>query len=186
MEFLVFLLFIAISIGVGAKNSKQAKARQQQNTAARPAPPAAPRPAFVPDTTFGGQPVPRPAYRNPVAAAPNVAEMSARNAEPPAATHGSLTYQSLEGIGLEQDAPARGSADVSIRHTVRPFTESDHLHVESSLMDAEDCPPEEAEPGDSVDAYTPTQLGGLVWNHAAVTQGILYAEILGKPRALRR
>ncbi|MBE5784841.1 MAG: hypothetical protein E7330_03490 [Clostridiales bacterium] len=78
------------------------------------------------------------------------------------------------------------------KHVVKPLTESVHSHVESSIAGIEkDCHvPEDTAPMEE-DAYRIEEAAGpagisLAFDRNAAVQGLLYAEILGKPRAMRK
>ena len=74
-------------------------------------------------------------------------------------------------------------------HVVTSTLEGGHTHTESSLTGEESCPPPKpaaqkpAAAAQTPDA-NPSPLLNLQSN--AVLQGVLYAEILGKPKALQR
>ena len=74
-------------------------------------------------------------------------------------------------------------------HVVTSTLEGGHTHTESSLTGEESCPPlkpaaqKPAAAAQTPDA-NPSPLLNLQSN--AVLQGVLYAEILGKPKALQR
>lgn len=74
-------------------------------------------------------------------------------------------------------------------HVVTSTLEGGHTHTESSLTGEESCPPpkpaaqKSAAAAQTPDA-NPSPLLNLQSN--AVLQGVLYAEILGKPKALQR
>lgn len=119
---------------------------------------------------------------------------------------GSMNYASSEGSGVSgegsaapgslgtpvrQGKPRPAAASVT-RHVVKPLTESAHRHVESSLTGIEDCHEAPERQVQERDAYATqntetAQLPyGLAFGRDAAVQGMLYAEILGKPKALRR
>lgn len=119
---------------------------------------------------------------------------------------GSMNYASTEGGGVSAEgAAAPGSlggtkplqtrphpvAASVTQHVVKPLTESTHRHVESSMTGIEECHEPAVPQPHERDAYArgteQAELPyGLVFNRDAVTQGVLYAEILGKPKALRK
>lgn len=78
------------------------------------------------------------------------------------------------------------------RHVVKPLTESAHGHVESSIsgVDASchtpDDPILEEEDAYRISEGTAAPQFSLAFDRNATVQGLLYAEILGKPRALRK
>lgn len=120
---------------------------------------------------------------------------------------GSLEYVSTEGEALRGDTEGystegRGldgtlvAAKPSLRHVVRPVTESRHAHTEESMEGREaEC----AEDYDQQDSYEQTgrdayaldaearelPFGIRLADKGDVLRGLVYAEILAKPRALR-
>lgn len=76
----------------------------------------------------------------------------------------------------------------SVSHTVKPLTESEHAHTESSITGIEECENEytvsEVERTDTTDV--PEAQLNLKFGAENAALGILYSEILGKPKALRR
>lgn len=183
MEALLFILFIVLAIA-GNKGKAEAKKRRQQ---ARREPPA-----YTPPPTVGDA--------LPGAAFDWQAEGTAYEAVP---VSGSLTYDSPEGPGARggidsvfregmpdsqegQDPLSPSTHLTSITHIVRPFTEGDHSHTESSLTGGFSCPPVSGFPSGSPPRAAHRQAAaGLHLDLAGVRQGIIYAEILGKPRALQ-
>lgn len=119
---------------------------------------------------------------------------------------GSMNYASTEGGGVSAEGAAApgslgGTKPLQARphpvtasvtqHVVKPLTESTHRHVESSMTGIEECHEPAVPQPHERDAYARgaerAELPyGLVFNRDAVTQGVLYAEILGKPKALRK
>lgn len=119
---------------------------------------------------------------------------------------GSMNYASTEGSGVSAEGSAApgslgGTKPLQARphpvtasvtqHVVKPLTESTHRHVESSMTGIEECHEPAVPQPHERDAYARgTERAelpyGLVFNRDAVTQGVLYAEILGKPKALRK
>ncbi|MBS5880440.1 MAG: hypothetical protein KIC63_09970 [Clostridium sp.] len=117
-----------------------------------------------------------------------------------------MNYASSEGVGVSTEGRAApGSLGVpgpgmgrvhaapasAARHVVKPLTESAHRHVESSITGIEECreplAPEPHERDAYADRMEETRLPyGLTFGKNAVAQGVLYAEILGKPKALRK
>ncbi len=184
MEALLFILFIVLAI---AGNKGKADARKRRQEARR-----AQQPAYVPPPTATDT-LPGAAFDWPV-------EGAAYEAAP---ASGSLAYDSPEG--LDPDSSAGGASLEGLRasqegegpmpsearltaitHVVHPFTEGDHSHMESSLTGDMPCPPVSGFPGGPTPrAAHQTAASGLRLDLAGVRQGIIYAEILGKPRALQ-
>ncbi|MEA4970280.1 MAG: hypothetical protein VB051_07075 [Candidatus Pelethousia sp.] len=184
MEALLFILFIVLAIA-GNKGRADAKKRRQQARRAQP-------PAYAPPPTATDA-LPGAAFDWPV-------EGAAYEAAP---VSGSLAYDSSEGRGSNSSAGGvsleglRASQEgegslpsetrfTAITHVVRPFTEGDHRHVESSLTGDMPCPRVSGFPGGAPPhAAHQTAASGLRLDLAGVRQGLIYAEILGKPRALQ-
>ena len=118
-----------------------------------------------------------------------------------------MNYASTEGRGRSPEgAPAPSQnrkakaapqgrvypATASVtQHVVKPLTESSHRHVESSMIGVQEChePPEfQMKERDAYAQEKERELFpyGLDFGKDAVLQGVLYAEILGKPKALRK
>lgn len=88
------------------------------------------------------------------------------------------------------------------RHTLQPSSLSGHAHMESSLTGfEEDCPPnakparqpsrkKATAPAASSQVAQGSALADagtvFTWNANSVTQGLILAEILGKPKSLQR
>ena len=94
---------------------------------------------------------------------------------------GSMAYDSYEGEGhIDGDYRFEEMTPRSDDHVVKPFTESKHVHTESTIMGAEVCEPEEK------DVY---EMPSFVVSEAEMSdirKAIIWSEIIGKPRALRR
>lgn len=94
---------------------------------------------------------------------------------------GSMAYDSSEGEGhIDGDYRFEEITPRSDDHVVKPFTESKHVHTESTIMGAEVCEPEEK------DVY---EMPSSVVSEAEMSdirKAIIWSEIIGKPRALRR
>ena len=74
-------------------------------------------------------------------------------------------------------------------HVVTSTLEGGHTHTESSMTGEESCPPPKAvaQKPAAAQAQPAAPAGALLDFHPNnVVQGILYSEILGKPKALRR
>ena len=74
-------------------------------------------------------------------------------------------------------------------HVVTSTLEGGHTHTESSMTGEESCPPPKAAAQNMAAAVqTPQADSGALLSFAAndVLRGVLYAEILGKPKALQR
>ena len=74
-------------------------------------------------------------------------------------------------------------------HVVTSTLEGGHTHTESSMTGEESCPPPKAAAQNmAATVQTPQADSGALLSFAAndVLRGVLYAEILGKPKALQR
>ncbi len=103
------------------------------------------------------------------------------------ATSGSMNYASSEGLSTEGESAARGT---TLRHVVKPMTESHHFHTESS-MTGRDVPCEDSyAEAEVADAYSNAEQDAAysldITDREKIIQGVLYSEILGKPKALRK
>lgn len=95
-----------------------------------------------------------------------------------------------------KNKPAAGNKSVGsyggtprYTHVVTSTLEGGHTHTESSMTGEESCPPPKAAAQNMAAAVqTPQVDSGALLSFAAndVLRGVLYAEILGKPKALQR
>ncbi|MBQ4610959.1 MAG: hypothetical protein IJB30_04410 [Clostridia bacterium] len=94
---------------------------------------------------------------------------------------GSMAYDSSEGEGhIDGDYRFEELTPRSDDHVVKPFTETKHVHTESTIMGAEVCEPAEK------DVY---EMPSAIVSEAEMSdirKAIIWSEIIGKPRALRR
>ena len=77
----------------------------------------------------------------------------------------------------------------TLDHVIQPSSQGGHSHMESSMQGLAPCPPQKPviRPATKPAEDRPLPLAaGLNFNRDALVNGILYAEILGKPKALRR
>ncbi len=144
---------------------------------------------------------------NRASTATNAANMAAMGSMAYASTEGAGSMGSLGGAsgegmggtgslgGSAPQGPARRKGDPiksTLRHAVQPVTESGHGHVESSITGVEGPCAEDYTDAHSEDAYALSTAGhelpfGMKLDERdSVIQGMLYAEILGKPKALRK
>lgn len=118
---------------------------------------------------------------------------------------GSMAYNSSEGMsGSSTEGTSLGSSEGMYgtqggnernydkpRHIVTPSRETGHAHAETSITGVSDCPPD-AQPleFEHEDAYSHERRAGegfkLDISKNAVLQGVIFSEVLGKPRALKR
>lgn len=94
---------------------------------------------------------------------------------------GSMAYDSSEGEGhIDGDYRFEEIVPRSDDHVVKPFTESSHVHTESTAMDGEICEPAEK------DVYEIPLSAVSGAEISDIRKAIIWSEIIGKPRALRR
>ena len=111
------------------------------------------------------------------------------------AQSGSMNYASSEGRstegggGLKRPPLARETMPKpSLSHVVKPMTESHHSHTEASIFGREaKC---EERYTEAEDAYSGAEQRAAyavdMGDREKIIQGILYSEILSKPKALRK
>ena len=194
MSGLIFVLVIVYIIfaALGNKKSAANKARQWQNASANPvrAQQANQRPAgnaasSAPKKKLGNPWICTCGYEN--SAGSKFCHQCGKKFAPAAAKSGSLDYDSSEGLSTEGESAARGT---TLRHVVKPMTESHHSHTESSMA-GRDVPCEDSyAETEAADAYSSTEQSTAysvdITNRERIIQGVLYSEILGKPKALRK
>lgn len=184
MDGLIFLAILAVAakyaIKEGQKNADKQKAKQrqaqwQQSHQAEQPQPRQYHPAF---DTEEVQPVTmQDLMRQAKNAAGAVKEKVTQHR--PAA--GSMVYDSSEGEGhIDGDYRFEEITPHSDDHVVRPFTETKHIHTESTVMGAEVCKPEEK------DLYGQPAAVAAEAEMSDIRKAIIWSEIIGKPRALRR
>ena len=94
-------------------------------------------------------------------------------------------------VPTQQPRPASASYGGTPRytHVVTSTLEGGHTHTESSMTGEESCPPPKAaafKQPETVNASAANTGALLDFHPDSVLKGILYAEILGKPKALQR
>ena len=179
MEALLFILFVVLAIA-GNKGAREAKQRRRE--ARRATPPAYARPPTAMDALPGAAfdwPAPGAAYE----AAPTSGSLAYDSPEGSEAGRG-VDGVSLEGIPASQEGEGPLPPETrltSTTHVVRPFTEGNHSHMESSLIGDIPCPPVSGFQGGLPPrvAHRPAA-AGLRLDLAGVRQGLIYAEILNK------
>ena len=204
------ILYVLFSI-LGRNRQKQQKAAQREaerNVAARR---AAGQQAGTPSAQGPGmaqpaRPQPARAAQYRPAAAPSVRPAAAPSVRPAAASieEGAGTSVSADASmeGMDPAAPGArlrtelGTSLSQIRETTRHALESSaltgHAHEETSMSGAQpECPTDATRSAvraadAPAGALAPGRPLTLSWNVPAVRAGFLYAEILGKPKALRR
>lgn len=190
MEVLIFILFVVVAI-VGNKGKRDAKKRQAEARRNQP-------PAYTPPPTanslpggafewlediFTPQPQPGAQPYAPPYAQPASGSLSYDSSEGLGADGGGSSLEGMASLDSREGLSLRGSSLSTLTHVVRPFTEGDHSHTESSITGDIPCPPARESALQAGAQALPSL--GLRLDAAGVRQGILYAEILGKPRALQ-
>ena len=204
MDFLLILLLIGIGIANSAKKKakKEGQAKGAQAKAASPA-----KKDVLPQEAFNwDMPQPEtPPFSEGAAVQESFPLMDVPTASGEGVgTGGSLGGVSAEGRGMEGSLSAASSEGVGLggslgggpsmaypMHVVQPFTEGSHSHVESSMAGDITCPPSlprrPAASRQPVPAASSARTAyNLAFDRTSLLQGLLYGEILGKPRALRR
>ena len=184
MQFILFILFVVFAIA----NSKKKAAEKKRKAASQQ------QPTYVPPVTVA----------DALTDGALELEVEIPLSDAPLPTSGSMAYDSMEGFGAAETMseaylegmpmPASSNSELlvssesslsSITHVVRPFTESGHHHTESSLSGDEPCPPEQTASSSPVPLKAQATPLGLRMDHYGVRQGLIYAEILGRPKALQ-
>ena len=94
---------------------------------------------------------------------------------------GSMVYDSSEGEGhIDGDYRIEEITPRSDDHVVKPFTDGKHIHTESTVMGAEKCEPE----GKNV--YEQPAAIVAEAGMSDIRKAIIWSEIIGRPRALKR
>lgn len=92
---------------------------------------------------------------------------------------GSLDYDSHEGLGTAGEGQGlRELVSHADDHVVKPFTETSHIHTESTIMGEEACTPDK-KPHQEAQRQPAGDMPDI-------RKAIIWSEIIGKPKALRR
>ena len=165
---MVLIALIGIAVSIASKADK--KKAQQKRMAASGKDAAGPKTA-VPQST--------PNRTSPVrgSSAPSKFPPVEPSKRPAAAGKGQQTKAS----------PYAGTPRYT--HVVTSTLEGGHTHTESSMTGEEACPPPKAaapKPVEKGEKAVPAVGALLDFQTNSVLRGVLYAEILGKPKALQR
>lgn len=167
---MVLIALIGIAVSIASKKN-QAKAKQQKTAADPQRQPAAPKAA-------------------PARSAPNRTSPPASPAAPSKfPTPGASKWGGSPAKPQAKPATASYGGTPRYTHVVQSTLEGGHTHTESSMTGEEACPPPKAAAVKRPEPVaSPAQpRGGLLgFDTNSVLQGVLYAEILGKPKALQR
>ena len=191
--FIIIAILWAVIGAAGNKKKQQARkeaeqrAYRQAQESSTPQSPSAGMP--VPPQMRPSVPVPPQMRSVPPAAQPRTAIPQTPGAAASRQTVPTAQVQQRMSTTHTQAAPASRLTQLeqTKQHTLRPSNETGHAHEETSMTGFEpECPPELLRRGDPDAAAHPGKgLPAFTWNANAVLNGIVYAEILGKPKALR-
>ena len=172
---MVLIALIGIAVSIANKKREAQARRQRQGTQGREpgGPKAAPMPSAQSKTSSANRPI-------------------ASSKFPPAAPSRSSTTppkQTKAASQKQQPKPTYGGTP-QYTHVVTSTLEGGHTHTESSMTGEEACPPPKPvaqvkQPAAEKNAADNT--GALLsFQPNSVLQGVLFAEILGKPKARQR
>lgn len=181
MDGLIFLAILAVAakyaIKEGQKNADKQKAKQRQpqwQQAQQPQQSRQYHPAFDGEEV---QPVTMQELMRQAKSAASAVKEKVTQHRPA----GSMAYDSSEGEGhIEGDYRFEEITPHSDDHVVKPFTESSHLHTESTIMGTEVCEPDQGNTYEQPSAVVSEA------EMSDIRKAIIWSEIIGKPRALRR
>ena len=177
---LIMILLVAMGIAASVANKKK-KAEEQRRRAAFPE---------------KGNPVPgsapaRNAQNRSATAKTPASSKSTTPSQRPSAP-GTSKWPCQQGAQTQPQKKTAGASyggTPKYSHVVTSTLEGGHTHTESSMTGEEACPPPKPiAQKPAAAAQTPAANDGalLSFKTNSVLQGILYAEILGKPKALQR
>ena len=199
MEIIIILVIISIVISSVNKRNQEQKKRAQAQQARRSQRPLTPeeieqihmRQAEArrnqEDIFPAVTPPPRPQVRSQQAGTPQGAQSGSMAGASSEGRHRPI--MATEAEKAQRNQP-RLNAELSHRnvaapmHVVKPITESAHTHMETSMTGFTDCQPVPLLTVLAEEEQAPAV--NMEFSRSALVQGILYSEILGKPRALRR
>ena len=176
----VFILIVMIGILSSIANKKR---KEEMKRKANQAPP------YPPQHSPGGQtgaPA-KAAQSRPAASASHTAKPSTRGVD--SKGPGPAADERAKGQTAPKQKPASAYAGTPrYTHVVTSTLEGGHTHTESSLTGEEDCPPvQAAKPVPGAEQSAPAEQGNLLgFDSNSILQGVLYAQILGKPKAIQR
>ena len=198
------ILYVVFSI-LGKSKQKQQKAAQREaerNVAARRAAGQTGTPSAQRPMTQPARPQSAPTAQYRPAVAPSVRPAAAPVAASIEEGAGTTVSADASMEGMDPTAPGArlrtelGTSLSQIRETTRHALESSaltgHAHEETSMSGAQaECPTDATRSAvhtadAPAGALAPGRPPTLSWSIPAVRAGFLYAEILGKPKALRR
>ena len=166
---MVLIALIGIAVSIASKKN-QAKAKQQKTAADPHRQPAAPKAA-------------------PARSAPNRTSPPASPAAPSKfPTPGASKWGGSPAKPQAKPATANYGGTPRYTHVVQSTLEGGHTHTESSMTGEEACPPPKAAAARHPEAepVAAANVGGLLsFQPNSVLQGVLFSEILGKPKSQR-
>ena len=176
----VFILIVMIGILSSIASKKRKEEMKRKANQAPPYPPP-----HSPYGQPGGQA--KAAQAKPAASAAQPAKPSTRGVD------SKWPWPTADERAKGQTAPKQKPAPAyagtpRYTHVVTSTLEGGHTHTESSLTGEEDCPPTQpAKPELGAEQSAPAARGSLLgFDGNSVLQGVLYAQILGKPKAIQR
>lgn len=183
----IIILVVIVSV-ISSKNKKKKAEEARRAAERRQAFEQPPRPESRPARTADGAGEPERPAPSQRPRQISMEELAGRNissqAEPEARRRTVEPRKPLH----QQVRPA----DTTLTHVVKPMTESSHAHTESSMGGGHTCPPEPSAPAVKrpapvcAESEPRVPLPKLGFTRDELVKGILYSEILGKPKALRR
>ncbi|OQB24977.1 MAG: hypothetical protein BWY11_00743 [Firmicutes bacterium ADurb.Bin182] len=197
MEFLFIIIAIVIFLGNFAKKKKQEEARRAAAQRAEEQRRAQSGNMNAPGQQRGFPDRPMQQPINPVrpeparsARFPDEFEGSPFGSAEGKHPQGSIVFESKEGLETESQYKKGASPSTlqstykSALHTVKASSAGGHAHQETSMTSFVECPPG-SEP---VQTPPAVDISGYRLSFAknSIVQAILFSEILGKPKALRR
>ena len=175
----LMVLVALIGIAASIANKKKAKAQREQRAAQRREA-AGPQSAAAPSASNRTSPTKASTaapVRNPSSSPskfpPTTPKRPAATAQKPQPKPASPAY----------------SGTPRYTHVVMSTLEGGHTHTESSMTGEESCPPPKAVPNKQLEPEQHDEINTgklLSFQPNSVLQGVLYAEILGKPKSLQR
>ena len=177
----IFVLIVVIGIlsSIASKKKKEEMKRKAQQQ-----PPNPLQQGQSGRTAPTSRPTPANRQARPSSAAP-------QNKKPAPAVDSKWPWPTAAEKAQNKPKAAAGkdySGTPRYTHVVQSTLEGGHTHTESSMTGEESCPPPKAAAQKQPEtAKSPAENAGalLSFQTNSVLQGVLYAEILGKPKALQ-
>ena len=193
---LAIIAWVILSAVSGKKQKEQREARKKAASAGGRPTQAGPFPDAFPEASPGARPAPVRPQAPPAPAGQRMPEAAF-------AAEGDTTPAQAKARGEQPRRPVpppenrmnsgmqstlRGTP---MQHTLEVSGVSGHAHEETSItgVQGEPCPPEKpgkTAAGKAAPAVASAPSGAFRWNQNQVLQGVVMAEILGKPRCLRQ